>query len=349
MRGRPKKALVLTPAELTDLQALESRPGTSPGVVMRVRIVLACAQGVDNRVVAERLEVSRQTVSKWRARFVRERTQGLLDAPRSGAPRTIEDERVETVVAKTLEAIAQGSSSWTSRRMAAAAGLSQTAVSRIWRACSLQPHRRAAFKLSADPGFGIHVCEIAGLYVSSPVSVIALWVTPHPARVSISGEAFAGPGRPWRQERTERDLLCSSVTEATALLDRFQAGVPPVPSRRHLRDMLRGARMLEASAPPTYEIHVIVSHFGVMSPGALRRWHDVAPRLRMHFPPTPEAWLQQVGVWSSTLVQRALLCGTASPTAALERALQDWLASTGHGPLSAFSWTKAKEDSPGRS
>ena len=95
-----------------------------------------------------RQRVTQQTVSKWRARFVEHRLDGLLDAPRPGAPRTIDDGRVDAVIAKTLESMPAGATHWSTRTTAREAGLSQTAVSRIWRAFGLQPHRQETFKLS---------------------------------------------------------------------------------------------------------------------------------------------------------------------------------------------------------
>src|SRR5438105_6829307 len=142
MRGRPKAQLVLTENEREQLTALTLRRKTAQALALRARIVLACADGGDNKIVASRQRVTPQTVSKWRARFVEHRLDGLLDAPRPGAPRTIEDTQVDAVIAKTLETVPEGATHWSTRMMAREAGLSQTAVSRIWRAFGLQPHRQ---------------------------------------------------------------------------------------------------------------------------------------------------------------------------------------------------------------
>jgi len=145
MRGRPKAELVLTDAEHEQLTALTLRRKTAQALALRARIVLACAEGIDNKVVASRQRVTPQTVSKWRARFVEDRLDGLLDAPRPGAPRTIDDSRVDAVIAKTLESVPAGATHWSTRTMAREAGLSQTAVSRIWRAFGLQPLRQEPY------------------------------------------------------------------------------------------------------------------------------------------------------------------------------------------------------------
>ena len=151
MRGRPKTQLMLSETEREQLEALTLRRKTAQALALRARIVLACAAGADNKVVATLQRVTPQTVSKWRARFVEQRLDGLLDAPRPGAPRSIDDTRVDAVIAKTLESVPAGATHWSTRSMARDAGLSQTAVSRIWRAFGLQPHRQDTFKLSSDP------------------------------------------------------------------------------------------------------------------------------------------------------------------------------------------------------
>lgn len=151
MRGRPKAALGLSEAERAQLEALTMRRKTAQALALRARIVLGCAEGSDNKAVAARQRVTQQTVSKWRARFVEHRLDGLLDAPRPGAPRTIDDARVDAVIAKTLESAPTGATHWSTRTMARETGMTQTAVSRIWRAIGLQPHRKETFKLSSDP------------------------------------------------------------------------------------------------------------------------------------------------------------------------------------------------------
>ncbi len=127
--------------------------------------------------VAERLGVSRPTVTRWRNRFARDRLDGLLDEPRPGQPRKITDEMVEEVIVKTLEqAPPDGGTHWSTRQMAAATGLNQTAISRIWRAFSLQPHRVEHWKLSKDPLFVEKVRDIVGLYLDPPERALVLCV-----------------------------------------------------------------------------------------------------------------------------------------------------------------------------
>ena len=162
-RGPRLPPLELSCAERATLERWAKRPSSAQALALRCRIVLACAEGGANTAVAARLGVSRPTVIKWRARFVAHRLDGLLDAPRPGAPRTITDEQVERVIVKTLEETPRDATHWSTRQMAKATGRSPSAVSRIWRAFGLQPHRAESFKLSTDPQFIDKVRDVVGL------------------------------------------------------------------------------------------------------------------------------------------------------------------------------------------
>jgi transposase len=149
--GGPKVALILTEDERTRLDSLAHRARTAPHLARRARIILACAGGEDNKVVARRLRMAQTTVCKWRSRFVRDRLDGLYDEPRPGAPRRITDAQIEQVIVRTLEETPRGATHWSTRGMAKASGLGRTTINEIWRAFRLQPHRTETFKLSKDP------------------------------------------------------------------------------------------------------------------------------------------------------------------------------------------------------
>jgi len=149
---------------------------SSQALAERCRIVLACAEGRSNTEVAQRLGVSRPTVTKWRSRFVARRLEGLADEPRPGVPRKNTDEQIERVLVATLETTPKEATHWSTRSLARATGMSQTAVSRIWRAFGLKPHLTEAFKLSTDPQFIDKVRDIVGLYLNPPEAALVLCV-----------------------------------------------------------------------------------------------------------------------------------------------------------------------------
>ena len=175
-QGRPTAPLKLTTAERSTLEQWSRRPKTAQALALRARMILGCAAGKTNTAVAAELGVIKQTVGKWRQRFLRQRLDGLLDEPRSGAPRKISDAQIERVITMTLESVPRDATQWSTRSMASASGLTQTAVSRIWRAFALQPHRVETFKLSPDPQFIDKVRDIVGLYLNPPEAAVVICV-----------------------------------------------------------------------------------------------------------------------------------------------------------------------------
>ena len=160
--------------ERSKLTMLAARPKSAQALAQRARIVLRCAEGVSNTQVARELRVTAQTVGKWRRRFLRLRLAGLTDAPRSGAPRTITDAKVERVVTLTLERKPTHATQWSTRSLAKRCGLTHDAVHRIWRAFGLKPHRQETFQLSTDPFFVEKVRDVVGLYLAPPERAIVL-------------------------------------------------------------------------------------------------------------------------------------------------------------------------------
>ncbi|MEV1092106.1 IS630 family transposase, partial [Streptomyces microflavus] len=177
MPGPKPLPLELSAHERRVLRGWLRKQTASQALVLRSRIVLACAEGLPNARVADDLGVSRETVRKWRSRFVADRLDGLVDRPRSGAPRRVSDEQVEALVARTLgQTLPTGDTHWSTRSMAEAEGMSQSAVSRIWRAFGLKPHIVETWKLSTDPQFVTKVRDVVGIYLSPPENALVLAV-----------------------------------------------------------------------------------------------------------------------------------------------------------------------------
>jgi transposase len=168
--------VVLTSGEREVLERWARRPNSAQALALRCRIVLAAADGESSQEIAARLGCGTNTVGKWRGRFARRGFDGLHDEPRPGKPRSIGDEDVERVIVKTLEEQPPDATHWSTRSLAQATGMSQTAVSRIWRAFGLKPHQTEAFKLSPDPQFIDKVRDIVGLYLNPPDAAVVLCV-----------------------------------------------------------------------------------------------------------------------------------------------------------------------------
>ncbi len=223
MAGRPLPVLELNAAERAELEGLARRRKTAQAMAMRARIVLGCAGGRANKDVAGELDLDPATVGKWRRRFLLHGVDGLLDEPRSGAPRTLADARIEAVIVRTLESLPEGATSWSTRGMAKASGVSAASVGRIRRAFGLQPHRRESLELSTDPDFVARVRDIVGLYMAPPIRAVVLCVA-EKSQIQPTQQASA----PSPQEPMSGDI--------GGALDRShhprQAGDPPAKQRR---------------------------------------------------------------------------------------------------------------------
>lgn len=286
--------------------------------------MLACADGNDNQVVAARQRVTPQMVSKWRARFVEHRLDGLLDAPRSGAPRTIDDARVDAVIARTLESVPRGATHWSTRTMASATGLSQTAVSRIWRAFGLQPHRQETFKLSTDPMFVEKVRDIVGLYMDPPLMAMVLCVDEKSQIQALDRTQLLLPLAPGIPERRTHDYERHGTTTLFAALDIATGSVIGEMHRRHRSsEFLQFLRIVEASVPAVLDIHLVMDNYGTHKTASIKSWLIRHPRIHVHFTPTSASWLNQVERWFATLTQRCIRRGTHRSTRQLEQTIRE--------------------------
>ncbi|MEZ5665777.1 MAG: IS630 family transposase [Burkholderiaceae bacterium] len=344
MRGRPKAELVLSEAEREQLTALTLRRKTAQALALRARIVLACASGQTNNAVAARQRVTKQTVSKWRARFVEHRLDGLLDAPRPGAPRTIDDARVDAVIAKTSESKPQGATHWSTRTMAHETGMTQTAVSRIWRAFGLQPHRQESFKLSSDPMFVEKVRDIVGLYLAPPLKAMVLCVDEKSQIQALDRTQPILPLAPGIPERRTHDYMRHGTTTLFAALDIATGTVIGELHRRHRSsEFLKFLRTIEASVPPDLDIHLVMDNYGTHKTPTIRSWFARHPRFHVHFTPTSASWLNQVERWFATLTEKQIRRGTHRSTRELEQAIRDYLELHNADPK-PFAWTKTADD-----
>jgi transposase len=246
MRGRPKTELVLSQSEREQPVALTMRRKTVQAIALRARIVLSCTDGMENKAVAAQLRTSQQTVSKWRARFVTDRLDGLLDALRPGAPRSIADAQVDAVIAKTLESVPANATHWSTRMMAREMALSQTAVTRIWRAFGLQPHRQETFKLSSDPLFVEKVRDIVGLYLDPPLKAMVLCVDEKSQIQALDRTQPILPLAPGIPERRTHDYMRHGTTTLFVALDIPAGEVIGELHRRH-----RSNEFLQFYAPST--------------------------------------------------------------------------------------------------
>ena len=219
--------------------------------------------------MAAELRVCVDTVGKWRSRFLEQRLDGLLDQPRSGRPRMIDDADVERVIALTLEATPKDATHWSTRSMARRSGLSHNTVSRIWRVFALQPHRTETFKLSADPLFIEKVRDIVGLYLNPPDRALVLCVDEKSQIQALDRTRPLLPLRPGQAERRTHDYVRHGTTSLFAALDARTGQVIGQCHRRHRAlEFRKFLDAIESEVPAELDVHLIADNYAHPQDGA---------------------------------------------------------------------------------
>ena len=342
--GRPIPPLTLTDPEREMLQRWTRRPTTAQALAQRARVILECAADETNTRVARKLRLTKQTVGKWRSRFLAKRLDGLLDDPRPGAPRTVSDAHVEDVVTLTLETKPRDATHWSTRAMAARCGLSQTTVSRIWRAFGLPPHRTDTFKLSPDPLFVEKVRDIVGLYLDPPERALVLCVDEQSQIQALDRTQPLLPMRPGQPERRTHDYVRHGTTSLFAALEVVSGKIIGQCHRRHRAvEFRRFLETIEAAVPADLDVHLILDNYATHKTPAIRRWLTKRPRYHLHFTPIGASWINLVERWFALLTQKQLRRGVHRSTRALETAILEYIALSNIHPK-PFVWTKTADD-----
>src|SRR5215831_3286211 len=341
--GRPIPPLTLTSTERETLERWARRAKTAQAVAQRARVILGCGAGKTNTVVAHELRLTKQTVGKWRTRFLDRRLDGLLDEPRPGAPRTITDAQVERVLTRTLETTPADATHWSTRSMAQASGLSRSAVHRIWRAFALQPHRTETFKLSADPLFIEKVRDIVGLYLQPPDRALVLCVDEKSQIQALDRTQPLLPMRPGQVERRTHDYTRHGTTSLFAALDTKTGTVIGQLHRRHRSlEFRKFLDTIDAEVPADLDVRLILDNYGTHKTARIRRWLVKRPRFHLHFTPTGSSWINMVERWFALLTEQQLRRGVFRSTRELEQAIRDYIDSYNVEPK-PFIWTKTAD------
>ncbi|HKR92249.1 IS630 family transposase [Novosphingobium sp.] len=343
--GRLRLAIVgLTASERAELEALASRRQTAQAMALRARIVLGCASGLQNKEVAAQLGIDPVTVSKWRRRFLADGLEGLRDEPRCGAPRTVDDARIEAVITRTLESLPPDATHWSSRGMARASGLSTSTVQRIWRAFGLQPHREGTFKLSTDPDFVDKVRDVVGLYVAPPAHAIVLCVDEKSQIQALDRSQPLLPMRPGQIAKRTHDYKRHGTTSLFAALDIATGHVIGKCYPRHRATEFRKfLDEIEANVPADLDVHLVMDNYATHKTQIIRDWLVKRPRWHVHYTPTSASWVNQVERFFALLTERQIRRGVHRSTEALRQAITSFIAQHNANPK-PFRWTKSADD-----
>ncbi len=341
--GRPKVELSLTAEEREQLVRWSRRAKSSQALALRSKIVLACADGADNKSVAQALGCSQATVGKWRRRFVEHRLDGLGDEQRPGRPRTIGVDQVEDVIVTTLESTPQNATHWTRSKMAQRTGLSKTTIGKIWKDFGLKPHRVDHFKLSNDPLFIDKLYDVVGLYLNPPEAAVVLCVDEKSQVQALARSQPTFPMMPGMPERRTHDYVRHGTTTLFAAMNVADGSVISSLHRRHrATEFKKFLTKIDAEVPDHLDVHLICDNYGTHKHPTVKRWLEAHPRITLHFTPTYSSWLNLVerffGYVTADLLQRS----DHRSVQALEADIRAWIKAWNDDPK-PFVWTKTAD------
>ena len=336
--------IVLSEGEREQLERWARRAKSAQALALRSRIVLGCAAGENNTRLARRLGVSVPTVRKWRGRFAERGLDGLSDEPRPGAPRRVSDEQVEALIVRTLESAPPDATHWSTRSMARQIGVSQSTVSRIWRAFGLKPHRIETWKLSKDPLFVEKVRDVVGLYLNPPERALVLCVDEKSQIQALDRTAPILPMLPGTPQRATHDYKRWGTSSLYAALDIASGKVIGSLHARHRAiEFKKFLIRLDREVPADLEVHLILDNSSTHKTPAIKRWLLAHPRFVLHFTPTSSSWLNLVERWFSELTTKKLQRSAHRSTRALNADIRAWIEHWNENPR-PFVWTKTADE-----
>ena len=343
MPGPAPPLIVLTDEERARLESWARRPKSSQALAQRARIVLPADEGRRNVDIVRELGCSAPTVVKWRGRFVVDRLDALVDEPRPGRPRTVTDEQVHEVITKTLETTPKDATHWSTRSMAQEVGLSQSAVSRIWRAFGLQPHLQESWKLSRDPFFVDKVRDVVGLYLNPPERAVVLCVDEKSQIQALDRTAPVLPMLPGTPQRATHDYKRHGTSSLYAALDITTGKVIGALHQRHRAiEFKKFLQTIDREVPDHLDIHLVLDNSSTHKTPAIKKWLAAHPRFVVHFTPTSSSWLNLVERWFAELTTKKLRRGTHRSVRALNADIRAWIETWNDDPK-PYVWTKTAD------
>jgi transposase len=336
-------SVVLSDEEREQLQAWARRPKSAQALALRSRIVLACESDSSNTQIARDLGVTRGMVTKWRNRFAVDRLDGLLDEPRPGRPRVVEDARIEELITATLETAPRDATHWSTRSMAEHLGLSQSMVSRVWRAFGLAPHKQDSWKLSKDPLFVAKVRDVVGLYLNPPERALVLCVDEKTQIQALNRTQPVFPMLPGTPARASHDYVRHGTSSLYAALDLSTGKViGALHSRHRAAEFLAFLKTIDSSVPDDLDVHLVLDNASTHKTPAVKRWLLAHPRFVLHFTPTSSSWLNLVERWFAELTTKKLRRGTHTSVRQLNNDIRAWITTWNDNPR-PYVWTKTAD------
>lgn len=342
---RVAKAITLTDEEQVTLAKWVRGRRTPARLVQRAKIILAAAEGRENKDIAAGLGCTRRTVGTWRTRFVNNRLAGIEhDAPRGGRTPAQRTRFEAEIIRKTTQETPPNATQWSTRTLAKALGCDDTLVQRVWRDNGLKPHRTKGFKVSNDPKFAEKLVDVVGLYLDPPEHALVLSCDEKSQIQALDRTQRSLPLFPGRLKTLTHDYKRNGTTTLFAAIELAEGKIISdcLPRHRH-QEWIKFLKKIDAETPPELDLHLIVDNYATHKHPKVLSWLKRHPRFHQHFTPTSSSWLNVIERWFRDLTQNRLRRGVFRSVADLEQAIHDYITHHNAHPKT-FVWTKKAED-----
>lgn len=342
---RVAKAITLTDEERTTLLKWSRGRSTPARLIQRAQIVLAAADGRENKEIAVALGCTRRTVGTWRNRFEAERLSGIeRDAPRGGRRATQRARFEAEIIRLTTQETPPNATQWSKRSLAKTLGCSDTLVHRVWQDNGLKPHRIKSFKVSNDPRFAEKLVDVVGLYLDPPEHALVLSCDEKSQIQALDRTQKSLPLFPGRLKTLTHDYKRNGTTTLFAAIELAEGKVIAdcMPRHRH-QEWIKFLKQIDASTPPDLDLHLIVDNYATHKHPNVLKWLKKHPRFHLHFTPTSSSWLNVIERWFRDITHKRIRNGVFRSVQELEQAIHDYIDHHNAHPKS-FVWTKKAED-----
>jgi len=342
---RVAKAITLTTEQRVTLTKWSRGRSTPARLVLRSRIVLAAADGRENKDIAAELGCTRRTVGTWRNRFAEQGLAGIeKDAPRSGRPPEVRAEKEVEIIRKSTQETPPNATQWSTRTMAQAVGASKDTVQRVWHDNGLKPHRTKGFKVSNDPQFAEKLVDVVGLYLNPPEHALVLSCDEKSQIQALDRTQKSLPMFPGRLKTLTHDYKRNGTTTLFAAIELAEGRIIAecMPRHRH-QEWIKFLKRIDAETPPDLDLHLIVDNYSTHKHPKVKNWLRRHKRFHVHFIPTSSSWLNVIERWFRDITQNRIRNGVFRSVQQLEQAIREYIAHHNANPTT-FVWTKKAED-----
>jgi transposase len=342
---RVAKVITLSDEERTTLVRWSRGRSTAARLVLRAKIVLAAAEGRENKDIAAELGCTRRTVGEWRNRFAEFRLEGIeRDAPRGGRAPEVRARFEAEIIRRTTQETPPNATQWSTRTLARALGCNDTLVQRVWKDNGLQPHRTKSFKVSNDPQFAEKLVDVVGLYLDPPEHALVLSCDEKSQIQALDRTQKSLPLFPGRLKTLTHDYKRNGTTTLFAAIELAEGKIIAdcMPRHRH-QEWIKFLKKIDAETPADLDLHLIVDNYATHKHPKVKSWLKRHPRFHIHFIPTSSSWLNVIERWFRDITQNRIRNGVFKSVEQLEQAIRDYIAHHNANPTS-FVWTKRAED-----